>query len=152
MAKNKHRRPSHPGSTPAPAKVEQIVDQLSKIEDAGVTTAPAGDQSDTPATTSGDQNDVKARPKTKKKISPTVVGWRERKKSELNPEAIIHFAGDYGKATPKRGDAKRRFELYRDGMTVKRYLEVCKEANIRQALSKDDIHWDIEKGFITLAE
>ena len=53
---------------------------------------------------------------------------------------------------PKRVGSKAavRFSRYRNGMTVKQYVEACKDAP-RGSDALLDIAWDLEDGFIELA-
>jgi hypothetical protein len=45
--------------------------------------------------------------------------------------------------------AALRFGEYRSGMTIKAYIEACERLDVpNYALS--DIHWDLERGFISL--
>lgn len=44
---------------------------------------------------------------------------------------------------PKRGEAAKRFAVYKNGMTV--------EAALEKRLTRADIRWDIKHGYIKLA-
>lgn len=118
-----------PPSTPAP-KAE---DQTRKAEDQK--SAPA---SDTPK--------VPADPAKKKKVSATVVAWRADK-SEIPDTATIKILVPGS----KRGAAKVRFDLYKDGMTIADYKKATKEGMARTAgQTTQDLKWDRAAKFIDI--
>jgi hypothetical protein len=58
-------------------------------------------------------------------------------------------------ANPKKigSYARKRFSLYRDGMTVTEYIAVCESACTAAERPKDallDIQWDLDHNFIEL--
>lgn len=56
------------------------------------------------------------------------------------------------KLSSARSKAGDRFALYQDGMTVKRYQELCKEKfNRSPAAALADVRWDKAAGFINVA-
>ena len=81
-----------------------------------------------------------------KKISPTVIQWRNMKQNYPD-SGIINFGP---KPSDKRGKAKTRFGFYRDGMSVVEYVTVSHGAGNPKALAHADIRWDVVKGFITV--
>lgn len=112
-------------------------------------TTVSGDQKPVPATTSGDQKDAK--PKSKKKLSPTVVEWHRITKAKEAASGKITLT-DKGKADkPKRNKAMDRFKLYRDGMSVAEYIEESHKAGNSKALAQADVRWDVAKGLITVS-
>jgi hypothetical protein len=104
---------------------------------------PAGDQSDTsPEGTSGDQ---KATASKEKKISEQVTKWRAQAK--FAPDWVITNVGE----NKKRGKAKDRFALYREGMTVAEYQQVFIDKKVgTRALATADMRWDHVAGFVTI--
>lgn len=114
--------------------------------------APAlvpGDQKPVPATKGGDQKDAK--PKSKKKLSPTVVEWHRITKAKEAASGTIRLT-DKGRAdNPKRRNALVRFKLYKDGMTVAEYIEESHKAGNSKALAQADVRWDVAKGLITVS-
>jgi hypothetical protein len=90
--------------------------------------------------------------KKTKKVSPTVIAWRDLDKDipdRDGKQKITVLAKD---KVPKRGDAAKRFGLYKDGMTVTEYIELShKNTGVSKAGAREDIRWDVVKGFIKLS-
>lgn len=97
--------------------------------------AKAGDQSDAP----------EAKSKKSRKTSPTVTTWKATKNFPV--EATITLVT---KENKKKRDAGKRFELYRNGMTVQQYIDTMKEKGRTPAQTHGDIRWDHAAGFITV--
>lgn len=66
----------------------------------------------------------------------------------LNPE----IKDDKGavKLNPKRGKAATRFALYRDGMSVKEYIEGCVAKGDKPGVATADLKFDAERNFIVI--
>jgi hypothetical protein len=112
--------------------------------------AKSGDQSDVkPASQNATQPEGKPtkeeKAKKAKKISPTYTTWKTIPNQPVNGIITIIPGGK-----PKIKDAARRFQLYKNGMTVGEYLTVTKENGIRNALANADIRWDIAAKLITV--
>jgi hypothetical protein len=116
------------------------------------TQAPSGDQKpvSAPATAdvsqakSGDQSDVKpAKVKKPRDHSPTYKAWKTIKNFPAEAKISLIATGN-----PKRRDAARRFDFYKEGMTVAEYLAITKENGITNTLANADIRWDHAAGFI----
>jgi hypothetical protein len=71
-----------------------------------------------------------------------------RKVEDFRPFQVITILPQ-GKPNPKRQDAKRRFSLYEDGMTVAEYAKV-RERNPgpHKPTAMDDMKWDYVRRYI----
>lgn len=84
-------------------------------------------------------------PKVAKEKAPKI-----RKIAKRDPATKITFGADkegkeYGKANnPKRGASADRFALYRKNMTLQQAVDA--------GLTSGDINWDLDKGYIKIAE
>lgn len=129
------------------SKSERMAGVVSRSAEKPATNGKPEDQKAAPATATSPAKpeDQKGTPKAKKKISETVTNWKAK---DLPAETAKIKILVPASQNPKRGDALRRYSLYKDGMTVKEYIEAAKNAGIRAGLAQADIRWDMVKGFI----
>lgn len=84
----------------------------------------------------------KAARKTAPKTAKTKAGGASRGYAETSTIKIL------AKENPRRGEAAKRFELYKDGMTVKSYTD--KIGSRAEALVH--LRWDVNHGHIKIVE
>ena len=118
-------------------------------------TPPNSDQSSvyTPQvleSTLQDQNQRETTPKPppatgkKKKWGPAVLKFKDQK--DLPLHGVIKII----KVNCKRDKAAWRYSFYVDGMTVQEYIDKMGTQKIGPAKAKQDVRWDVSKGFITV--
>lgn len=113
-------------------------------------TKPSGDQKPAPASKAGDQNDAsKATKKAKKKPSPGYLVYKSTKLPE--PTAKIKVLVSQGDDCPKKRNARTKFDIYENGMTVAEYVEAS-HAKLKtpKATAQADVRWDLAHGFISV--
>jgi hypothetical protein len=54
------------------------------------------------------------------------------------------------KDNPKRGTSRDRFALYRNGMTVEKYVAASVAAGNSPSLARADLRWDTTRNFIAI--
>jgi hypothetical protein len=121
------------------SKTERINKSLEKHEDQKTPLAVVGDQK------SAGEGQGAVTTKKAKKVSETVTLWKAQAKF---PDTAKITAIQL--PNPKRGQAKDRYALYKEGMTVREYIDTAKEHKITAALAMADMRWDFVKKFITI--
>ncbi len=82
----------------------------------------------------------------KRPPSATVIAWRAQKKFNEDQKITLKTASGNN---PKSRGAAKKFEHYKNGMTVGEYIKVLKDKMGRTpAQTMDDIRWDFVAGFI----
>jgi len=101
--------------------------------------------------TTPDQNQVSPAPestgvpsKKNKRINRFVQAFLDQK--ELPEHGVITIL----KKDPKKQKALIRFQQYKDGMTVKQYVDHMKTLGVSNSQAKRDVRWDFSKGFINV--
>lgn len=69
--------------------------------------------------------------------------------TNINPNAVITVVAT---SNPKRREAAKRFQLYRNGMTVAKYVKAVTSRKLHggKQIALRDVAWDSKVGHISL--